>query len=204
MMDVSYFEDKLAALVEQRKKYETPFDGLDSVLKNRIRLRFLDDVDANISNLKLEKTMLQDAESGVEVAMTMCVFHGHIPMWGRDGDTHHVSMKKSVMTRYDDIIQLNLDVAKECDMTVTDYIQYVTFDAEMKRSQRSHRSWMIRGNSPIQILEPLDFSIIKAEFTKIVQKRRFKFFYEIFPFYMLNDNNFNNIFHEYRFNAKMC
>jgi len=203
MIDLSHFDEKIDVLLEHRKLYETEFVGNDAVLKNRIRLEYFNNVSEKISFLKMERDMLEQSSSSVELAAMFCLFNGHASLPGRDGDMHHVSMKKTVYSRYEDIIDLNLQIVRETGMMVTDYVQFLIKEENSFKTM-IHTDWSIRGSSPISSLEQLDLSIIKREFMKISEKKKMKYFYKVVPIYVINDNSWNNIFHEYKFIAKMC
>lgn len=189
MIDVTYIDKQIAHLVEYRKRYETPFEGEFSLVKNHVRNAYLFNVDDKIRSLKMEKDWMGQADDSYMLAAGMGLFHGSADLGvDRDGNLQAVSFMVTLFEGYEEILWLNVEVVKRSDVTVTEFPQFLNYDLEKKTTNKyQHLKYKLvefpRGCLSMGSMEKVLESVLR-----LFKQKKTKYLYYIRPECGLNNS----------------
>ncbi len=207
------YQQQIDMMLEYRKQYEDEItEGEHLIVQNRVRESYLGQVNFKIAMLEWERDAMNNAKSGMEMAIMHQTFNGHAPFsWGRDGNESRPSFRVEPLPLYKEVLQLNIDIINDFNAKTHAYPEYITYYLkDNKLHERRVRVSNYRlGRVKEHDINGFDYdSLKKLLYTHIpyyLREDRFmEVFHSVIPFFHSNDDILQDPFHEWIFPMRCC
>ncbi len=146
---------------------------------------------------------MKDCTGGFETIVMHTAFNGFSPInWDRDGNCDPISFKVKLLSRYEEIINMNINVLEKCELETTVMNKFI-FDDKIFHYQ----DWVIGFIEEYDFdtidLKPVEIEIINC-INKLKSKRGINFLFDLIPFLTIKDNDSSNVRHVYKFKYRIC
>jgi hypothetical protein len=202
------YQQQIDMMLEYRKQYEDEItEGEHLIVQNRVRESYLYQVNYKIAILKRERDAMNNAKSGMELAMLLTTFNGHSPLsWGRDGNESRVSFKTEPLPLYKEVLQINIDIVNDFNAKITQEPVYsIYYDENGETKQRFKRvSNYLVGRIKESDIHNFDYDNLKKLLYAHIHPylrndSSMEVFHSIIPYYNSNSYDLRNSFHEWWF-----
>ncbi len=193
-------------LKEYRKRYETPFPkGDHSIIKNRIRETYLNNVDDKILSMELEKNAILEAKDGLEVAIYHTTFNSHSPFsFGRDGEYSPMSLRVDLLPRYEDVLAMNINLAEKFTVpTYPRFIDWETVGGELKSRFLECFTYLLPFTVEEALIEEFPLKPAEDWVIKHMKDKEKRHFFEILPS-LCSTSEGGSLRHVYKFKTRLC
>lgn len=107
-------DKNIQLLLQYRKQFEKPFRGKFAIIKNNVRMHYLNNVDEKIKHREDELHYLELMKNGDVSAMYMLIYmNGSGPVLAKrdDESPEQMSMQVELLSGYKEILKLNVAIA---------------------------------------------------------------------------------------------
>lgn len=203
------FDRQISFLNDYKKRYETPFNKSKySIVKNRIRKIYLNNVNEKIISLENEKYSMCSAKDGLEMVMYHTAYNSHAPFSvGKDGDFSPISFRVELMKRYEDVLDLNVNIMKNNRLKTFEYTKFILYNkkkdvyvSEIKEFRCKYLPFCIEEDQYMNF--PLE--LISCRVSELVKKSKYKYFFDLIPVLCSISEGTGNLRHVYKFIIRVC